>query len=399
MDANTSTEARKRSKPEDENYRPPKRTVKIDQIATATTNITTPNKFATLTEDSEVPTTAENQTTDHENTKPSSKKRSTHRSSTDNFKVLNINPSTSDTNTTNTATEDAKNTIPIVLRNKAKLENLRQKMNTNKINYTKASTTAQGIRIQPQCTDDYRKLRKLMEAEGHEYHTHSPRQERSLKVVIRGIPVESTEEEIIEDLNRQGYPVFKITRMNGKQKIPAPMVLVELERKYNSIYKLTHVVGLSITTEALRQSGEIIQCHRCQLFGHIQQNCTAEYKCMKCAENHNTHECVKPKTIAAKCSNCGGPHTSTYKNCNERSKFMKHNRKIDAIHIIAWNCNGISNKKQELQTYAHIHKSDIILLNESHSKPQHSLCMKNYMTYRQDRIDRVGGGVAALVKK
>ncbi|KAK4875710.1 hypothetical protein RN001_012132 [Aquatica leii] len=93
MDASTSTEARKRSKPEDENYRPPKRTVKIDQNATATTNITTLNKFATLTEDPDVPTTAENQTTDHENTKPSSKKRSTHRSTTDNFNDLMVRSS------------------------------------------------------------------------------------------------------------------------------------------------------------------------------------------------------------------------------------------------------------------------------------------------------------------
>lgn len=93
-------------------------------------------------------------------------------------------------------------------------------------------------------------------------------------------------EEVTADLKDQGYPITKITRMNGKYSRPAPMVLIEMERKYKSICNIKQVNGLAVTIEPLRSSGNTIQCHRCQLYGHIQKNCNAEYRCMKCAEKH-----------------------------------------------------------------------------------------------------------------
>lgn len=59
--------------------------------------------------------------------------------------------------------------------------------------------------------------------------------------------------------------------MNGKNKKPAPLVLVDIDRKYHSIYKITKVCKLNVFVEALKETGSLIQCHRCQSFGHVQK--------------------------------------------------------------------------------------------------------------------------------
>lgn len=84
---------------------------------------------------------------------------------------------------------------------------------------------------------------------------------------------EVTDDEIIEDLATHGYPISKVTRMKGKESKLAPLVLVEIDREYNTIYNnLKQCLGLSIQAE--RQ--EVVQCHRRQLFGHVQKNCHGE---------------------------------------------------------------------------------------------------------------------------
>lgn len=129
--------------------------------------------------------------------------------------------------------------------------------------------------------------------------------------MLRGVNVETTTEEIKDDLNVKGYPTERVSRMNGKSGKPAPLVLVELKREYKSIYDISYCCGLAITVEPLKTKSDIIQCHKCQLFGHVQRNCNIDYKCMKCGDNHSTHECEKPRTTPPKCANCGGEHLST----------------------------------------------------------------------------------------
>lgn len=159
--------------------------------------------------------------------------------------------------------QGSKNTTPINLIDKTKWNRLNKSINSAKINYTKAVNSGKGIKIQPETIEDYRRLRKLMETGNHEYFTHQLKHERSLKVVIRGIKTEIEETTIAEDLEQQGYPANRITRMNGKLKKPAPLVLIDIDKKYNSIYKINKVCGLNVTVEALRTTGNPIQCHRC----------------------------------------------------------------------------------------------------------------------------------------
>lgn len=215
---------------------------------------------------------------------------------------------------------------PVVLREPAKWTALNKSIAKKKIQYVKARTTHEGIRISPQTIDDHRQLTKLMDEEKIPYHTFTFKSEKTLKVVLRGICNSITEEEIKADLEEVGYPTINVTRLLSKDKKPMPLIQVELERKYHSIYKRTNLCGLEIKVEALKNKTNNGQCHRCQMYGHIQAGCKADYRCLKCAGNHSTHLCQKPKTLPAKCANCNGPHPANHIKCPKNPKYQQEEK-------------------------------------------------------------------------
>lgn len=113
----------------------------------------------------------------------------------------------------------------------------------------------------------------------------------------------------------------RIVKMK-KNGAPIPLVLLEISREYKSIYSLTKCCGLVMEAEPLRTRTDIVQCHRFQLFGHMQRNCHIQHKCMKCGEQYSTHECQKLKTTM--CANCkmnlNNPSNRTERNQKSPSK-------------------------------------------------------------------------------
>lgn len=205
--------------------------------------------------------------------------------------------------------------VPIVIRERSKWQMANKLFREKEINYVKAKVVPQGISVEPATEDDYRKMYKELK-DKVDFYSYQLKSEKELKIVIRGIYVEATTEEIAADLTDQGYPPSKVIRMNGKGGYPAPMALIHIDKKYDSIYKtLKHCCNVSVQLEPLKQRPGVIQCHKCQLFGHSQKNCWSKYKCMKCAEEHSTHLCTKPSTTEATCANCQGRHISTSTNC------------------------------------------------------------------------------------
>uniref|UniRef100_A0A2S2NJB5 Putative RNA-directed DNA polymerase n=1 Tax=Schizaphis graminum TaxID=13262 RepID=A0A2S2NJB5_SCHGA len=73
------------------------------------------------------------------------------------------------------------------------------------------------------------------------------------------------------------------------------------------------------------------------------------------------------------------------------------------LKIVHWNANGITRKTNELSAFISTYKPDIILLNETHLKPNLSLKIPNFITYRNDlpliRGSPAHGGTAILVHR
>lgn len=166
----------------------------------------------------------------------------------------------------------------------------------------------------------YREATRYLDRKNLPYYTFTPPDEKTLRVVLRGVPEHYTEDEIKTDLETKGHQPEKVVRFKNKDKRPIPLVLVILPRDDKQIYKLRYVKQFAITVESQKPKSSIGQCHRCQLFGHAQSRCTAPPKCVKCAGNHITAECIKPPNRPPKCANCGGEHPASYRGCSKYPK-------------------------------------------------------------------------------
>lgn len=101
-----------------------------------------------------------------------------------------------------------------------------------------------------------------------------------------------------------------------------------------------------ITWERYNNKKIIIQCHRCQQWGHATANCN---RMQKCANNHFTRDCTKPTNTPAKCANyieC--PHYKSKLEQRQRN-MITNNQHLDSTpssHHERTTNNHPGNRKQ-----------------------------------------------------
>ncbi len=86
---------------------------------------------------------------------------------------------------------------------------------------------------------------------------------------------------------------------------------------YDEIKKLDNRIYIDFTRCHISDRLRVIQCYRCQEFGHVSNNCPAKSQiCRYCGECHNAKNCpVKANTNKYKCINCKGHHATNSIKC------------------------------------------------------------------------------------
>jgi hypothetical protein len=205
---------------------------------------------------------------------------------------------------------------PVIIRDASKWSSLSQAMVQKKINFSKARSCVDGIRVNPVTVDDFRSMTPLLEVRGVPFHTFALPEEKTLRAVLRTVPVEISVDDVKANLENQGLAPKQVTRMiSTRSKKPLPLVLVEVPKDQGKIFQLKSICHLLIAVERPHKKGTTAQCHRRQRFHHSLRNCHAPAKCVKCGEFHDSHLCKKAKSVPAKCANCGGAHTASYRGC------------------------------------------------------------------------------------
>lgn len=174
------------------------------------------------------------------------------------------------------------------------------------------------LKVFPPTIEAHRKIQTFINANNLGSHTYELPDEREMKVVIRGLPIDHSIPEIMEDLKSKNLPVKFIQILpNRITKEPMPLFLVTLDKTKNAkdIYNIEYIGYLRVTIQPQYRRRRAAQCYRCQLFNHSSKKCNRTPRCVKCGENHESSKCLKPKTTPAKCCNCGGPHPANYSGC------------------------------------------------------------------------------------
>ncbi|GFV40266.1 nucleic-acid-binding protein from transposon X-element, partial [Trichonephila clavipes] len=180
---------------------------------------------------------------------------------------------------------------------------------------------------------DYYKLLQLLDQENYQYHVITPKAERPIKVVVKGLPKETEINDIKSDLIEQGFPEAKVAQLTGRiTKQPLPVFMITLPRNINNakIFQLKTLSYLSIRIEGYEGTG-VTQCYTCNRFNHTSENCHMTPRCLKCGEAHQTKHCPIERVETAYCINCQTyGHMANYSKCllfpkPRKGKLVKNN--------------------------------------------------------------------------
>lgn len=186
------------------------------------------------------------------------------------------------------------------------------------------------VKINVHTADTYRKLTRLLKDENVKFHTYQLKEERSYRIVIRNIHHSVPLTDIQNELEMKGHKVRNILNVRHRvTKEPLPLHFVDLEPNTNNkdIFDLRYIYNTKIKVEPPKKNRTIIQCTRCQQYGHSKTYCNNLYSCVKCGAHHDTKICSKSRNTPAKCALCNGSHPANYKGCEVYQELIqKRNR-------------------------------------------------------------------------
>lgn len=174
------------------------------------------------------------------------------------------------------------------------------------------------VKLNIKNVESYRKVVTLLQSEGKSYHTFQLKPERAYRVVIKGLHHSTDVSDIKANLLSRGHQVRSVRNIVSRiSKIPLPMFYVDVDPGPNNkdIYNIRSIENAIVTIESPRKYDDIVQCFRCQEFGHTRTYCRKPYRCVKCGLDHSSAECNKIPTAPPKCVHCNENHTSSYKGC------------------------------------------------------------------------------------
>ncbi|XP_071041029.1 uncharacterized protein [Parasteatoda tepidariorum] len=148
-------------------------------------------------------------------------------------------------------------------------------------------------------------------------------QARYIKVLVRGLPVDFDTDAINTELQKNSIETFKIVQFKKRmgeacRLLPLFLIILTSTANHQRIFEVNNIQQIPIKIERFRGGRGPIQCYNCQNYGHTQSHCNAPARCVKCAENHRSHECNKDRTTPPKCCNCYKSHTANYTGCETR---------------------------------------------------------------------------------
>ncbi|KAL7725175.1 hypothetical protein ACLKA6_017331 [Drosophila palustris] len=146
-------------------------------------------------------------------------------------------------------------------------------------------------------------------------------EERSFRVVARGLHSDTDKQDISDDLTALDHKVRNIhnasSRTSGKK---LNLFFIELEPAPNNkqIYDVKIINHQVVAFEPPIRREDIPRCYRCQEFGHTRSYCSKAFKCAKCGGPHDAKEealCPAKSQEQYFCINCGGNHAASYRGC------------------------------------------------------------------------------------
>ncbi|GLV46051.1 hypothetical protein CBL_05137 [Carabus blaptoides fortunei] len=343
-------------------------------------------------------------------------------------------------------TQDAKKRSPppIFLRSKANYKGVVAQAARKNIAFTKVQKQVRRHKI-PAC-----RLKTITgrsstcwDNTAEQYHTFELASEKSLKVVIRGLPETITEADVKSELAHLGYPVRKVHRISVRGKT-TPLVSVDLDRsdKGKEIFMLGRLLCLTCTKTKEDAPAKCANCHQEHTANY--RGCPAFPKPRKltqprgdpgrsCAPTADTSGSRVTSTKSFASAVTGTPAPATAPPVDETSapsrgappsastegtlatllkiavslrsaeadvNSMRHPRKAtnrqqwlrnDQHSDLVSTVHGLTAKRNELEAFLEEYAVDVMLVCETFLQPYQNPKIRNYELFRKDRVGPRGG--------
>ncbi|GFT83993.1 nucleic-acid-binding protein from transposon X-element [Trichonephila clavipes] len=175
--------------------------------------------------------------------------------------------------------------------------------------------------IQPGSIDDHRDITPLLEDKKAEHYVIDHLANQPIKVVIKGLPVDTDMADIEADLVQKRFAIEKVAQLrkfSTKAFLPIYMVGVRRTEMAQNIYDVKNVCYLCVTVDPFQRKPGVTQCYNCNYFNHSSKNCKMNPRCLKCGKNHRRGECeIKEKIENPKYINCNEDgHVASLRSCS-----------------------------------------------------------------------------------
>lgn len=187
-----------------------------------------------------------------------------------------------------------------------------------KIEYNYKLLNNNQVKICLTSSDAYRKLVHKFKDMKICFHSYQFKKDKAYRVVLKNMHYSTELNDITESIEEFGHKVRNISNVKHfKTKNPLPMFFIDLEPSYNNkeIFDIQFLLNAKIAFEPPYKRKEIVQCKKCQSYGHTKSYCHHPYRCVKCGQYHETKSCSKPQSEPPKCALCEGNHPASYKGC------------------------------------------------------------------------------------
>lgn len=254
----------------------------------------------------------------------------------------NDRPNQSKNNETKTNAEPAKTTgksrVPPIMVTSVKTYELSKELKKENVNFTVKISKNENQVIRCEDIEGHRKLFNLLKERKVECHTYTPKTERKGVIILKGVHHLYPAEEIEVDIMRQCGVETNVKNLEtqrstgGGYKLNLHVVTTNNADDIKNISKLSYICHHKIGWEKQKNNNGIVQCIRCQRFGHISKNCAYQYRCVKCKVSHEPYKCEAPKKgsnlansqSTVYCTNCQQfGHPANYRGCSELKKLQE----------------------------------------------------------------------------
>ncbi|CAK1553022.1 unnamed protein product [Leptosia nina] len=211
---------------------------------------------------------------------------------------------------------------PIVLYRVEDINKLAELLNTvtSRENFTFRIVNKTQMRVNCPDPDVYKKVIQVIRVNGLIGHSFNTKQDRCYRIVIRNLHHTTPHEAIKDEIEKTGNVVSGeiINSKYGPEKKSTSTFFVNLQPgpQNKAVKEIKYIYNQVVVIEDPKKRNTIVQCQRCQQYGHTKNYCMRPYRCVKCKEPHKTSECAKrDRNTPAQCVLCDGPHPANYKGC------------------------------------------------------------------------------------